>query len=272
MKNLSIIVAILSIACPSYATAVESSSGSSLFLSDEVGGANLGGNLEESAGVVIDNSTASKYLHRKGIKWQSGISIEDNVKAIANSAYKDCSTQIVELDLDKAVKLKSIGDFAFFRACFSNSIYLPHYLKSIGRYAFAGNPYLESISAGENASQLKVIGPFAFSGCISLKKFIFPSGLERIGEGAFAGCISLTAAKINGKTVVEKGAFAGCTGLKEVTIGGGANVEEGAFTGCHLLNKVNVVEGANIHPQAFDQLVKQVYCKQPQKLLLPNLL
>jgi hypothetical protein len=35
---------------------------------------------------------------------------------------------------------------------------------------------------------------------------------------------------------------------------------------------VNVVEGANIHPQAFDQLVKQVYCKQPQKLLLPNLL
>ena len=67
---------------------------------------------------------------------------------------------------------------------------LPSTVQVIEQSAFVGCENLEEIDFSK-ATNLKKIESYAFSGCKSLKRIIFPSSIEVIGPSAFADCENL---------------------------------------------------------------------------------
>ena len=51
---------------------------------------------------------------------------------------------------------------------------------------FMDQTELTNVTIGNN---VKIIGPYLFSGCSSLSEINTPNSLEQIGNGAFEGCI-----------------------------------------------------------------------------------
>lgn len=100
---------------------------------------------------------------------------------------------------------------AFARATWSQSrtnsmtnIIFPASLKFIGERAFYRNEFLNSLSLPEGLTN---ISDRAFSGCSSLKSIELPEGLLKVGKGAFRECAEGSEVRIS-KSVLEIGAEA----------------------------------------------------------------
>lgn len=93
----------------------------------------------------------------------------------------------VQLGLS-TLKVREIGDLAFFNCPDVTSVSLPEGIISIGTQAFSHCSGLTSI---EMPQSMYKIGDYAFDYCTGLESFTVPLGLEVLGDAPFQMCSSI---------------------------------------------------------------------------------
>ena len=145
---------------------------------------------------------------------------------------------IEEVDLSKAIHLKSITDFAFAYCNNLKKITLPPNLEEIGTDAFhhCNLEYLEL------PNSVKSIGDQAFQHNIYLKDIIFSSNLEKIGFSAFQECELLTSLTFPSKLkTIENNAFYNCFNIENVILNEGLEtIGIGSFALCAKLATLTI--------------------------------
>ena len=85
---------------------------------------------------------------------------------------------------------------------------------SIGNDAFSRNAYIESVTIPEGVGR---IGNYGFANCANLRSITVSA--ETVGWQAFTNCDSLTDITLNSTVkTIERGAFSDCGALKSITI------------------------------------------------------
>ncbi|MBQ7368673.1 MAG: leucine-rich repeat protein [Clostridia bacterium] len=123
----------------------------------------------------------------------------ENAKFINEKAFYGCALE--EIDLSSVV---AIGNNTFER-CKLGYVELPETSQSLGKGAFANNPYLSSV--------------------------VFEASKIKIGPEVFKGCAQLSSIDVNAAVIASR-AFFGCENLSQVTLGKDvAVIGEYAFAG-----------------------------------------
>lgn len=101
--------------------------------------------------------------------------------------------------------VNAIDDYAFYQ-CWADQIIIPNTVKSIGRNSFMG--------------------------CVFLRDFVIPEGLETIAEGAFYGCRFYELELPSSLQNIDTGAFSNCNYLKSLFVRGEkpADISKADFT------------------------------------------
>lgn len=140
---------------------------------------------------------------------------------------------------------------------------VPHGIKNIPAYVFAGCSSLTSISM---IPGVESIGEGAFMNCRSLQSVTFPDGVKEIGTSAFSSCVELTAVELpDGMTSIGESAFIGCAKLASVKFPASlVSIGNSAFAGCEHLVSLSLPETlASIGMSAFQG------CKDVRRLNIP---
>ncbi len=103
------------------------------------------------------------------------------INKIGNGAFTNSGLS-GKLDLSTATNLYEIGSYAFSGAGLTEVV-LPSNLTSLGAGVFQDCTQL--LTVGLDKTQVKIIKPSTFQGCIELKNVSFPNKLLSIGEDAF---------------------------------------------------------------------------------------
>lgn len=157
--------------------------------------------------------------------------IPDKVKTIDTSAFAN-NTQLSQLTLGKS--LTSIGDKAFLGDALTGEVTIPDAVKTIGDFAFTGNP-IQTLILGDQNSQLERIGKSAFANNKKLTgTLVIPDSVDFINEAAFAND-ALTGLNLGKSTgTIGNSAFAN-NQLTDLTISNGiSHINDSAFAGNQL--------------------------------------
>ena len=195
----------------------------------------------------------------------SSIDIPQTVRAIGDSAFKDCSS-LTSITIPHNVT--SVGDYAFngctaltdvnwnAKSCADFAEYekAPFFeiRKNITSFVFGDNvnDIPARLCAGmSNAGNIIIpqsvthIGAGAFHSCTGLTSISIPM-INRICEETFYQCTGLTSVNIpNSVTSIGDGAFYGCSGLTTITIPEGvSSIGNYAFVSCENLTSVTIPE------------------------------
>ena len=128
------------------------------------------------------------------------LEIGEGFTEITASLYK-YTTSLQTLLLPST--LETIGDYAFYGVSVSE-IDFPEGLKSVGKGAFAENPFLGSVELTT----------------------------ETMGEGVFMNCPVITSAVLAGMPDIPAGTFDGCVSLESISIPPVSSIGQRAFYGC----------------------------------------
>ena len=115
---------------------------------------------------------------------------------------------------------------------------------------------------------LKIVGAYAFAGCLGLTTLTLPAGVISLSDHALHGCTALSTVALPASLrTVGTYAFAGCTSLASVELPAGLyGIGDGAFSGCTALSTVTlpasltalgsaVFSGTNVMTTADDGLL-----------------
>jgi len=132
----------------------------------------------------------------------------------------------------------SIGESAFERCRYLESVIIPDSVISIGDFAFEGCWDLESVKLPNG---IRSIGEYAFSSCYALSSITIPDSVTDIGEGAFRNCSLAGGVQLSGNIKhISSEAFMDCD-LQGITIPEGVqSIGESAFEGCGDLKRVTL--------------------------------
>ncbi|MBP5177852.1 MAG: leucine-rich repeat protein, partial [Clostridia bacterium] len=157
----------------------------------------------------------------------TSVTLPDSLTAISDSLFINC-VSLSEVILP--ARLESIGDSAFFKCSALKSFTVPDTVTHIGENAFADSG-LTSVVIGANVEQLPT---GAFERCAGLKTVVFSEAgnLRSVGRYAFSECVSLESLELpDGLESVESGSFYGTVLLETISIPSSVNhVGTGAFT------------------------------------------
>jgi hypothetical protein len=167
------------------------------------------------------------------------ITIPASVAIIRGATFAQCSS-LKGVTFEQG-SLLEVVTFRMFSCCSSlERITLPAKVHTIEQYAFAQCFALLEVAFAGNA--VRVIGPRAFVGCVSLQNIELPSSVEVIGRLAFFNCCALGRINIppnvrqihqlafsqcrsliiveifNSVTVIKASVFAKCSSLKNIVI------------------------------------------------------
>lgn len=175
-----------------------------------------------------------------------GLEIGRNVEEIGDRACQDCSSLIAN-------------------ETWGTDFYIPHKVKKIGNYAFAGCSSISYLHI--NCSGATTIGDYAFNYCTSLKEVTFAEGTTSIGEAAFMSCSSLSSITLpNSVEEIKKNAFAYCSSLSSVTIGSGiVSISDNTFVQLSKFSTLTVY--ATTPPQMSEYAF---YRSTPQVIYVPS--
>ena len=150
------------------------------------------------------------YISRSNMK---ELVIEDGVKNISNSAFRDCSG-LKSITIPDSVT--SIGSFAFSGCSGLTSVTIPDSVTSIDDYAFSGCSSLTSITIPDSVTSIRM---YVFYGCSGLTSVTIPDSVTSIVVHAFSGCSSLTSITIpNSVTSIGDYAFSDCSSLTSIQV------------------------------------------------------
>lgn len=158
------------------------------------------------------------------------------LKSIGEYAFYKANEAIIH---DLPDSIETIGNYAFYEGNTEN-LNLPTALKTIGNYAFAYNN-IKHVNLSEN---LETIGEYAFYSCDNLTHLdLSNTKLEIISENAFRNCTSLKSVVFNNKLkTIDNRAFEG-TGLEVVDLSDNVEVlGENAFANCSSLKAIKLNE------------------------------
>lgn len=224
------------------------------------------------------------HKYRSQIKY---VYVRAGVSSIGNHAFRDLKLEggMVYSRPRGKYALKSIGAYAFYGTnakvfnfktlksigahAYENSgqrsITLPKNVKSLGAYAFAGNPYLTYVKFNK---KVKTIPTCCFAGC-GFKSVTLPKQIKTIGAYAYESCYDLTSVKL-GKNVKKIGsyAFVDCISLKSFTVPSKVKaIAEGTFFGCSNLTSVRLHKKvSSIGKSAFRQCTSLTSISIPGKV------
>lgn len=116
------------------------------------------------------------------------ITIPNSVTEITGDAFRrTCLTEIV---FAEGSTLSSIGRYAFAENPFLESVTIPKSVSGINEYAFAYNDALSSVAFEERGlydENTLTVNKYAFAYCNALESLTFPKHLSSIGDHAFDG-------------------------------------------------------------------------------------
>ncbi|MBC7641829.1 MAG: leucine-rich repeat protein, partial [Flavobacterium sp.] len=157
------------------------------------------------------------------------------VTEVMNFGFQNRST-LTNIILPNTINTIGVDAFYNCRNLVSASIDNASQLNIIGDYAFFGCPNLTSINIPDSVTEIR---DSAFEGCSNLSTVTISNSnsLTNIGAGAFSSCPSLTSFTIpNGVTTIATSAFEYCTGLTSFTIPNWVtNIGDSGFAGCSNL-------------------------------------
>ena len=112
------------------------------------------------------------------------------------------------------------------------SVKLPYYLTSIGKYAFYNCKSLKTV---EIPSFVTYIGEKAFANCSGLTSAVIKGKITYLNSSVFENCSSLTKVTLpNNLTTISADAFRNCSNLKIITIPDSVtSISSSAFSGCN---------------------------------------
>lgn len=151
----------------------------------------------------------------------------DSVSTLGNSVFSSCK-KLKTIHLSEG--LEAIGDYCFQYCISLTSITIPKNVESIGQYAFSGSQWSGTMNMteikfeenDEGMSALRTIGKYAFAYNVAMKTISLPETVETIGDNAFEGCSALESIKIPASVKnLPNYIFQQCTSLKEVELPAG---------------------------------------------------
>ena len=112
-------------------------------------------------------------------------------------------------------------------------------VKVIAASAFSSCEQLVEVEICEGVERIE---EYAFSGCISLKRFRVPSTVKMIGNSAFSLCSQLVEVEFSeGLELIKSRAFSGCKLLKFMKVPSSVKmIEKESFSRCHQLKSVEI--------------------------------
>ena len=167
-----------------------------------------------------------------------------DITAIPANAFAKTSLRFIEFP----VKLKTIGEKAFYERPLVGRLVLPESLDSIYSYAFYKNFLTEVIIP----ANVKYIGGYAFNDNDRLTSVTLGSGLTEVSSYCFNSCEKLTVVK-GGENVktIGSGAFNYCSELRSVSDLAPVTVGSSAFYYCKKLEKFNFSNAKTLKAEAY---------------------
>ena len=174
---------------------------------------------------------------------------------IYSSTFQDCydlSSLSLGVDsLGSDVKIRHVGEFAFYGCHSLDFGNLLGELEHVGNYAFEGT----GVSSVDFGSYLSYIGGRAFFGCASLSRIGMSSYLYsvQIGQQAFDRCTAMTEASFpDCIKEVDAYAFRSCYYLSSINLAGCKKIATSAFHSCmRLEGQISIPLCSEIGSQAF---------------------
>lgn len=111
--------------------------------------------------------------------------------------YNQNYTSVVIPSEINGVKVTEIGDGAFSKAVFLQSIRIPDTIRRIGKESFYQCMSLKEVTIPGSVQKIDTL---AFSFCKALERVYILFGVNSIGDGAFANCTSLSSVSISPST------------------------------------------------------------------------
>jgi hypothetical protein len=126
---------------------------------------------------------------------------------------------------------------------------IPASVVTLRPHCLAGHSRVSTVRF-EAGSELKHLGPLAFSGCSSLKSICLSPSVETIGEKCFfkyEGLSSFTVEPDSKLARIEKSAFDNCVNLRSVFIPSSVEILcESCFSGCKCLSTLSFEDGSRL--------------------------
>ncbi len=159
-----------------------------------------------------DSSNASRYTFYIPENLVSVTITGDTT--LHTDAFRDC-WMLKDIHINEGVT--SIEKCAFMGSGITNlTVALPASVTSLGTYAFADCPGLQSLPITDGVTS---IGEYAFRNCVNAKTVTIPQSVTSFGDYAFENCTALTSVKIpNSVENIGSYSFVGCASLQSITL------------------------------------------------------
>lgn len=181
----------------------------------------------EQEELLVD--TIGSYALSSSLEYGTGaVVIEEGIKTISSSAFKNCKIKSV----NNPSTLTAFGEYSFYGCTSLTTVNIPEGITTIPDRCFQNCSLLSPISF---PSKLKTLGEYAFSGCTSITQIKLPTTVTLIDDGCFYNCTSLTTININelSITTLHWSCFNNCTSLNGVQIPTTVTIiENSCFNNC----------------------------------------
>lgn len=227
----------------------------------------------------------------------SEITIPGSVTEIGSGCFLNCNNlktvKFEDSDLDLTLGYGQYNRQPLFIGNPIQRLYLGRNLKEktmISNIGYSISPFmnqtgLTNVTIGNN---VKIIGPYLFSGCSSLSEINTPNSLEQIGNGAFEGCTNLPiidniqyagkcAVRVvdkdldsynlsNDTKFILSACFSGCVNLKKIDLPNSIIYwGDYVFEGCTKLKEITI-------PDKVETIAKKMFsgCEELENISIPS--
>ncbi|CAJ1931522.1 unnamed protein product [Cylindrotheca closterium] len=204
------------------------------------------------------------------------VTVDSSVHAIGDSAFFYWSMLVHVEFSERTTRLHTISSSAFQYCTSLQFVSIPSSVITIGPLAFSGctslvkvewlTPYCsyfkkeeedeKEVSAASiisdhhsstTTNMLKIIGGYAFAGCVSLLNLVVPNQVTKLSQGVFQGCTSLAFVDLRhaaGLKSIGSCCMENCSSLQSISIPSTVTtIGNSAFAGCHSLQELELYEG-----------------------------
>lgn len=166
--------------------------------------------------------------------------------------------------------LEQIAEYAFYGCSVLPTIHIPDSVMQIGRYAFAMDWNLYSVTFNETAKLPRIsFGAFAYCG---LQSFRVPANVSTMAQYAFAGCDNLTSFTFSENSKLESISaymFDGCSNLQTITFEQGSALTSVQAHGLEGMDKLTQINWGDAKVTNIDNFAFR-FCESLSYLTLPE--